>query len=133
MRERLLISVGLILFVAVATLPFWMAHNRTGQAVVPQLQMPVNARQCIAPTGFMRRAHMRVLLEWRDDVVRRNQHEFVGADGKVYQKSLTKTCLGCHSKTEFCDRCHSYAGVSTPYCWNCHNQPQTSVAWRSAP
>ena len=48
---------------------------------------------------------------------------YVAFNGKVYEKSLTGTCLGCHNKAEFCDRCHAYSGVSSPYCWNCHSEP----------
>ena len=29
------------------------------------------------------------------------------------------------NKAGFCDRCHDYSGVSGPYCWNCHSDPQS--------
>jgi RNase P subunit RPR2 len=73
----------------------------------------------------MRAAHMKMLIQWREDVVRRGDRRFVAFNGKVYEKSLTRTCLGCHNKAGFCDRCHAYSGVSGPYCWNCHSDPQT--------
>jgi hypothetical protein len=47
-----------------------------------------------------------------------------GAPGKTYYKSLQLTCMDCHSnKTQFCDQCHNYMGV-TPYCWDCHIAPK---------
>ena len=39
-------------------------------------------------------------------------------------KSLTNTCIRCHSnKDKFCDECHHFAGVQ-PYCWACHVMPK---------
>lgn len=131
MRDRLLTLIGLALFVALVTVPFWprlTGYRRS--ATAPDLLLPVNAAQCVAPAGYMRASHMRLLLSWREDVVRHGQRRYVAFNGKVYEKSLTGTCLGCHNKTEFCDRCHIYAGVSAPSCWNCHSQPQTAVARR---
>ena len=95
---------------------------------LPNLTLPVNQKQCVAPISYMRASHMQLLLQWRRDVVRRGDRKYVAFDGKVYDMSLTKTCLGCHNKEQFCGRCHTYAGVSGPYCWNCHNEPQPSVA-----
>jgi len=67
---------------------------------------------------------MDLLNQWRDDVVRRADRIHVGRDGKEYDKSLSRTCMSCHSnKTEFCDRCHNYAAVA-PYCWECHVEPR---------
>ncbi len=72
----------------------------------------------------MRANHMRLLNDWRDLVVREGERTYTAADGKVYEISLTGTCLKCHSNKEtFCDRCHDYAGV-TPSCWNCHIIPE---------
>jgi hypothetical protein len=87
--------------------------------------MPANQKECVAPAGTMRAAHMKMLIQWREDVVRHGDRRFVAFNGKVYEKSLTGTCLGCHNKQQFCDRCHAYSGVSTPSCWNCHSDPQT--------
>jgi hypothetical protein len=133
MRDRLWIIAGLALFVAAATTPFWFAHaNAKDLSKLPDLTLPANQKQCVAPTGTMRAEHMQLLVSWREDVVRRGDRRYVAFNGKVYEKSLTKTCLGCHSKEQFCDRCHAYAGVSGPYCWNCHNEPQ-AIAARTTP
>ena len=46
------------------------------------------------------------------------------ANGRQYEMSLSNGCMDCHAnKTEFCDRCHDYAGVE-PYCWDCHIEPK---------
>jgi hypothetical protein len=137
MRERVLIGLGLALLLLAASGPLLIAHGRRQLSAAPVLQKPSNAARCILPAETMRRSHMRLLVQWREDVVRRNQRTFVAPDGHSYPKSLTGACLGCHDKQQFCDRCHSYAGVATPYCWNCHNQPaiastQTGLQpWRS--
>ena len=77
----------------------------------------------------MRNSHMQLLVDWREQVVRDNQRQFTSYTGKVYEKSLTRTCLQCHTnKAEFCDRCHRYAAVSGPYCWDCHNDRQLTAS-----
>ena len=60
----------------------------------------------------------------RDEAVRSNERIYVTADGRRYDKSLTRTCLGCHqNKANSCDRCHDYLDVK-PYCWECHVDPK---------
>jgi hypothetical protein len=67
---------------------------------------------------------MDLLLDWREEVVRKGVREFVAFDGKTYTMGLTQTCMNCHtSKEDFCDRCHNYVAVS-PYCWDCHIDPK---------
>lgn len=129
MRDKPLIFGGLGLFLALVTMPFWynLALGKCSKG--PDIKLPVQARQCVAPVAFMRTDHMKLLGTWRDDVVRRGIRAYPAADGKTYEISLTRTCLGeCHtSKQEFCDRCHTYAGVQGPYCWDCHADPKQSV------
>lgn len=134
MHDRWWIVAGLAAFVALITAPFWAAATaaKTGTAA-PKLTLPANQRECVAPAAYMRRSHMQLLIHWREDVVRRNDRQYVAYNGRIFDKSLTRTCLGCHSKAEFCDRCHTYSGVSAPSCWSCHNEPQSAVARRSMP
>ena len=129
MRDRAWIIAGLALFVGAIAAPFWCARRGARDlAKLPNLVLPAGQKQCVAPVSYMRAAHMVLLANWRQQVVREGDRRYVAFDGKVYQKSLTATCLGCHNKEQFCDRCHAYAGVSGPYCWNCH----TSSASRAA-
>lgn len=129
MRDRVWILLGLGLFAALLTMPFWHAAVSPKAAQQgPAVALPANPRQCVAPAATMRAEHMHMLIAWREDVVRNGNRRFMAFNGKTYEKSLTGTCLGCHNKAEFCDRCHAYSGVSTPYCWSCHNELRTTVA-----
>jgi len=128
MRERIFIAIGLLLFLALFTTPVWWAAASRTRAAGPQIQLPQHATACVAPAAYMRASHMQLLSNWRNDAVRRGVHQFHTADGRIYDVSLSRTCLGqCHSKTEFCDRCHAYSGVSAPSCWQCHNDPQLTA------
>jgi hypothetical protein len=122
MRDRPLIFAGLALFIALVSYPMWhgvMAHT---EATAPKLRAP-QGKTCVAPKDYMRAAHMELLIQWREGSVREHRTSYTAYDGKTYKVSLTKTCLGeCHGqKEEFCDRCHKYAAVSGPFCWDCHN------------
>jgi len=124
MRERLLILLGCCVFIGLFSYPLWRAAGSTRPAM-PQLQTP-RGTECVAPAEEMRRSHMKMLIQWREDVVRRGDRKYTAWNGKVYNKSLTGTCLGCHDRQQFCERCHASVGVSTLRCWNCHNAPQTA-------
>jgi hypothetical protein len=115
---------GLVIFAVLLTFPIWY-NTITGKAnYVPEPQITTTAAQCIEPAQWMIDNHMRLLDEWRTDVVRDDQHTYTASDGKTYEISLEDTCLGCHNKAEFCDQCHQYVGIS-PNCWDCHNIPST--------
>ena len=122
------IIVGLAIFLAIVTSHIWY-HSLTGaDPGPPELRIASKSRDCVAPTPYMRALHMDLLSQWRDDSVRTEDATYIGLDGKVYQKSLSATCMSCHSnKGEFCDRCHEYVGVK-PYCWDCHLEPPQAPA-----
>ncbi|OGK85378.1 MAG: hypothetical protein A2X52_03130 [Candidatus Rokubacteria bacterium GWC2_70_16] len=123
MRDRGLLVGGLALFVAVITFPVWYNVAAGTPTRGPEPVRPAGTGRCVGPTEYMRASHMSLLMAWRDDVVRGQDRNFVGPDGKTYAKSLTRTCLGCHtSKAEFCDRCHDYGAVKLT-CWECHIDP----------
>jgi len=121
MRDRPIIWSGLLIFLAFLTLPVW--HNLSAHVTAkgPQPVLPRSEKQCVAPLDFMKTSHMKLLLDWRDSVVRTGAREYTTADGRRYNMDLTVTCLRqCHgARADFCDRCHTYAAVS-PSCWNCH-------------
>jgi hypothetical protein len=123
MRDRAWIIAGLLLFLGVITYPFWHGVEARATSQPPVLVLPAHEKECVAPISYMRTSHMKLLLDWRNSVVRNDQRKYVSYDGKVYDMSLTGTCMKCHEKKGFCDRCHEYAGVGTPYCWNCHVDP----------
>jgi hypothetical protein len=132
--DRPLILAGLTLFVGLVTTPIWHgALDRKTALTAPPIKLPAQEKQCVAPTSYMRSSHMRLLEDWRNEAVRDGQRQFVAFNGKTYDKNPTRTCVtACHTdRKEFCGRCHDYAGVSDPDCWNCHND--SHQASRSAP
>jgi hypothetical protein len=118
-RERALILAGLVGFLAAVTWPAWSARASHPVSDGPVLVRPVGETKCVAPTDVMRRTHMRLLADWRDSVVRTGVRMMTTNDGRQFRMSLTGTCLGCHQKAGFCDRCHAYVSVK-PACWECH-------------
>jgi hypothetical protein len=122
MYNKRLVVPGLIIFVLFVTFPLW--YNGLSAGPVPKPELPPGGeKQCVAPVSEMRAKHMKLLNEWRDDVLRNGNRETVKVDGKEYVKSLQLACMQCHSnKEKFCDSCHDYAAVK-PYCWNCHLTP----------
>ncbi len=121
MKDKKFIVTGVIIFIVIATFPFW--YNGGKAAPAPELQLTEKAKAaqvCVRSTEYMKAEHMQLLDVWRDSVVRRGDRTYVSPSGQEYNMSLSNTCLDCHSnKAEFCDRCHNYASVR-PYCWDCH-------------
>ena len=122
-----LIIIGLMIFVIGVTFPFWYGKGKFTPAPALSLDTPVIAqmknKKCVEDTAFMRANHMKMLNAWRDDVVREGRRSYTAKDGRVFEKSLTGTCLSCHSnKKQFCDRCHNYVNAK-PSCFDCHVVP----------
>jgi hypothetical protein len=117
------ILVGLTIFLAALTLPFWQ-NALGGPAAVPRPKIVTTEKECIRPAGVMRETHMEILNRWRDSVVRSGQRSYQDEKGKTVLMSLSRTCMRCHpNKKDFCDQCHTYLAV-TPYCWDCHVEPK---------
>jgi hypothetical protein len=128
LHNRGIILAGIALFLIVATFPFWYGKGRAVPPPDLKLDTPailqLKEKLCVESAPYMRANHMRLLAAWREGAVREGKRTYTAADGKVYPVSLTGTCLACHSnKTEFCDRCHDYAGAK-PRCWSCHIIPK---------
>jgi len=115
---------GLLIFLALALFPVWY-NAASGQEVrAPEIEKPAEETQCVADAEYMRREHMQLLMDWRDEAVRDAERIYVSPDGRRFRKSLTGTCLDCHeNKSASCDRCHDFLGVS-PFCWDCHVDPK---------
>jgi len=121
---------GLLVFAALFTSPVWIGMARKTQATPPKLELPKQYRSCVEDTATMRASHMELLNRWRDLSVRGGDRFVTTASGQRYERSLTRTCLGCHTdKAAFCDRCHGYVDV-TPYCWSCHVAPAENAPAR---
>ena len=122
MNEKILVFTGLSLFLLGMTFPFWQSIDPDD---FPKVAMETKGDQCVAPAEYMRKNHMLLLNNWKDAVVRDGERFHIMPDGSSVEKSLTKTCLGCHvSKKQFCEECHSYASVKL-YCWECHVVPKS--------
>jgi len=120
---------GLAAFVVVVSVPFWFSAATGTPDRRPQLEIPKGAGldKCIYPAAEMREKHMDLLNDWRNEYVRDSKLFVEGRtwpDGKKMMRSLSNTCIRCHSnKDKFCDECHAFAGAE-PYCWACHVIPK---------
>ena len=91
MSDRPLIVAGLTLFVGLVTTPIWHgALDRNAALAAPQIQLPTQEKQCVAPASYMRTSHMQLLEHWRDEAVRDGQRQFIAFNGKSYEKSQTR-------------------------------------------
>ena len=116
---------GLIIFLILITSPLWynMASGKSGD--IPDPKIVTDEKQCVMPTEYMKSDHMDLLNQWRNSAVRENDRIHISHENRKFNKSLTNTCLNCHSnKAEFCDECHNYSAVDEPDCWNCHVVPE---------
>jgi len=122
------IIVGLIIFLAFATFPFYYNIGKVNAKPEPKINTPViqqlAEKKCVESKEFMRAEHMKLLYDWRDKAIREGDRIYEGAGGKKYYISLQNTCMKCHSnKKDFCDSCHNYLAVK-PFCWDCHLAPK---------
>jgi len=122
------ILIGLGVFLALVTFPFYSNLGKVDAVPEPSLDTPVinamSVKECVESEAFMESEHMQLLNHWRDMLVREGQKTYVNSKGKEFDISLQNTCLNCHSnKEQFCDRCHNYLAVK-PYCWDCHFGPK---------
>jgi len=127
------IFIGILVFAAVAAFPFYYNVGRGNAKPEPKVDTPAiqewekqyGKKECVESKEVMRAEHMQLLNNWRDMVVRQdNRGYFSSVDHKRFNMSLQNGCMHCHSnKKKFCDECHTYMSV-TPYCWDCHIQPQ---------
>jgi len=117
------ILIILLLIGVLGALPVY--NTSMGKAdYKPKPKIVTEEKQCVKTKAWMTAEHMVLLNDWRDEAVREGNRDFVGDNGKIYDMSLSRTCMKCHpNKKEFCDECHNYTSVS-PYCWDCHVEPK---------
>ena len=122
------IIAGLIGFIALVTFPFYANLGKTSSAPAAPLSAPDTLHIGNISVGDTRAEHMKLLYQWRDEVVRTGARltEFQGIE---LEKSIQKGCLSCHVKQDYCDKCHDYVGV-TPNCWDCHFAADESQSWK---
>lgn len=132
MSDVLKAVIGLAIFFALAAFPIWYSLGIADDASAPpfpaDLEMPTGSSECVKDKEYMIANHMDLLNRWRDEVVREGDTSGVEIGGRMYEKSLTKGCMSCHTSREnFCAKCHNYADVK-PACWNCHVEPKLAEA-----
>lgn len=122
MYNKRTVIPGLAIFVLFVTFPLW--YNGLSAGPIPKPELPPGGeKQCVAPAAEMRDSHMKLLNQWRDEVLRDGDRVSVNVGGKEYRKGLQLACMQCHTnKEKFCDTCHTYASVK-PFCWDCHLTP----------
>ncbi len=120
------ILIGLLIFLILVTTPVWynlLCGAPAEEPVVQTADVPGKDR-CVRSVEYMRARHMELLNRWRNEVVRGDDRFTEGPYGQRIEKSLSNTCLDCHSNTDtFCDRCHTQVAVDL-YCWDCHVTPE---------
>jgi len=127
MKDKIKIYAGVAIFLGIVLFPVW--YNSASGRSVHRPEIVIKTKgipgkdKCVMPAEYMRSSHMKLLAEWREAVVRSADRGYTSPDGRQFRRSLTDTCMDCHSnKSSFCDRCHDYAAVQ-PNCWNCHVAP----------
>jgi len=125
MYDRWKIVTGIVIGLLLFTFPVF--YNVGRAAKEPERVLTDKAKQakeCIEPKAFMTAEHMKLLDQWRHEVVRDDARYYKSTSGKIHYKSLQNTCMDCHSnKSKFCDQCHNYMAFD-PYCWDCHIEPK---------
>lgn len=123
MYNARVVTIGIAIFLLLFSSPFWLGwlgqdYKTTG------VVLPNDQAACIENIEFMRSNHMRLLDEWRDQALRKEDRCYISAlDGKRWEISLQKTCMKCHANySSFCQKCH-VANSVYPYCWTCHIIP----------
>jgi hypothetical protein len=134
------IIIGLLIFVGIATFPFYYNIGKVNAKPEPKVDTPAiqewekqyGKKECVESKEFMVTNHMQLVNLWRDSVVRNMNRVYIStANHKEFNMSLQNGCMHCHSnKQKFCDECHNYMAVK-PYCWNCHIQPQEKEETKS--
>ncbi|HFQ81941.1 MAG TPA: cytochrome C [Desulfobacterales bacterium] len=122
MYDKGKVITGLVIFVLIVTFPVW--YNVRGAQHIPNPKILTKVKHCVKPLDYMRADHMKLLIDWRYEVVREGDRAKVTVDGVQYERSLVNGCMKCHvSEKKFCDQCHEYVDVN-PYCWDCHIKPK---------
>jgi [DsrC]-trisulfide reductase subunit J len=135
------IFLGLLVFVAIATFPFFYdigtvnakPDPKTDTAAIQEWASQHNGKkECVESKEYMRAEHMQLLNNWRDAVVRGMDRQYISnTSGDRFDMSLQNSCLHCHAnKKKFCDECHNYMAVK-PYCFDCHLEPQVKEGNKS--
>jgi len=115
-----MLRVAVALLVAVSSVAALADGQQAsaGRVAMPRITIE-KGEACVAPTGEMRRDHMKFLLHQRDRTVHQGLRE---------PRFSLKECVDCHAdrasgsvlgEKGFCASCHAYAAVKID-CFECH-------------
>ena len=84
------IIVGLVVFVILATSPLWFNALTEAGPEAPKVVYPTNgSTECVEAKDYMVPNHMDLLNQWRDDVVRRGERDYISSsNGKTYDMEM---------------------------------------------
>jgi hypothetical protein len=86
MNDKNKILAGLVVFMALFTLPFWFNMGKAAPA--PELELTEKAKAaakvCVMPTEYMKAEHMQLLDVWRHSVVRNAERAFVNPGRQAF-------------------------------------------------
>jgi hypothetical protein len=128
-----MMRVALAVLVAVFSVAALADGQQAGasRVALPTIKIE-KGEACVAPTGEMRRNHMKYLLHQRDETVHQGLRE---------PRFSLKQCVDCHAdratgsvlgENGFCASCHAYAAVKLD-CFECHTpQRQSRAAGQAA-
>jgi len=86
MRDRLWIVAGLAVFVAALTLPPGMRSRTQRPRARRPTRVACESERMRCAAGTMRAAHMKMLIQWREDVVRHGDRRFVAFNARSTRK-----------------------------------------------
>ena len=103
---RIRLPITLFVVIASFTITYFVSRaERDGVGYSP-----------VQPINFSHKLHaglMKIDCQYCHTGVEKSRHAMVPP---------LNTCMNCHgSRTEFCVKCHDYAAVKQPKCWDCHN------------
>jgi hypothetical protein len=106
-----------------------------GNTLLPVIPPAAKGDACVEPTEVIRRQHMEFLMHQRDDTVhdgiRGAKHSLVGCIDCHAQADARGVAIPINAEGQFCESCHSFAGVSMD-CFGCHATVPPSDEARSA-
>ena len=80
------VGIGILVFLILATFPFWYGKGKA----IPAFQLKIDTpeiqrlaeKKCLEPTAYMRASHMELIHSWREAVVRDGQRVYCDFGGK---------------------------------------------------
>ena len=100
-----------------------ISFAKENRSLLPVIPPAARGDACVEPTEIMRRDHMRFLMHQRDETVhsgiRGAKHSLVGCIECHAQTDVQGVAIPVDAKDQFCESCHSFAGVRMD-CFECH-------------